>query len=160
MIQSMKVAYQATAPHTFAYVISRDESERMNVMGLSWWTFVSSQPPMLLICISRKKHTITNIEKTREFSLCIPDISLREQAMTVCSCSGADVDKVAEFGIELESAKVIKTPLLKKARAKFECKVTEIIDGGDHAICLAEIVDYSTDLNCEALRTRSVGYAL
>ena len=156
----MKDAFRMTAPHILAYVISQDRAGRVNAMGLSWWTFVSNHPPTLLICLSRSKHTIRNIEQTRQFSLCIPDESLRGQAKKICSSSGAEVDKIAQFGVELAPARKISVPVLKKSCACFECSVQNIVDAGDHAICIAEILDYVVNDGYHPLRTLESGYVL
>lgn len=157
---NMSQAYRATAPHPFAYVITKDTDGRANAMGISWWTFASSNPPTMLACLSSKKHSIQVIRRTMQFSLCLPDVSLREQARKVCSTSGANIDKVQELGIALVPAQVIDAPVLKDARACFECRVQEIREVGDHALCIAEIVAFSENPEKEALRTTPAGYAL
>lgn len=157
---NMSEAYRATAPHPFAYIITKDADGKVNAMGVSWWTFASTNPPMLLACLSSRKHSIQVIRRTMQFSLCLPDVSLREQAKKICSTTGAKVDKVSEFGIALLPGESIDVPVLKDARAVFECRVSEIKDVGDHAVLIAEIVRFAHDPQKQALRTSAEGYAL
>jgi len=156
---NMAEAFRATAPHPFAYVITRDPQEKCNAMGVSWWTFAAITPPTLVISVGNKKHTLEVIRSTHRFSLCLPDQSLREQAKKVCATSGAKVDKVKELGIELAAGQT-GFPVLKQARACFECEVRQILDLGDHSLCVADIKAFSEDPEKEALRTSKEGYAL
>lgn len=156
---NMAEAFRATAPHPFAYVITRDPQEKLNAMGASWWMFAAINPPTLVVAVGNKKHTLEVIRSTRRFSLCLPDQSLREQAKKVCATSGAKVDKVKELGIELAAGQT-GFPVLKQARACFECEVRQILDLGDHSLCVADIKAFSEDPEKEALRTSKEGYAL
>ncbi len=156
---NMTEAFRATAPHPFAYLITRDAQEKCNAMGVSWWTFAAVNPPTLAVCVGNKKHTLDVIRRTNRFSLCLPDQSLREQARKVCATSGAKVDKVKELGIELTAGQT-GFPILKKARAVFECEVRQILDLGDHSLCVASILAFSEDQEQEALRTTEEGYTL
>lgn len=155
----MAEAFRATAPHPFAYAITRDDNDKLNAMGVSWWTFAAINPPTLVLCVGNKKHTLDVIRRTNKFSLCLPDQSLREQARKVCATSGAKVDKVKELGIELVSGQT-GFPILKNARASFECEVQKILDLGDHSLCVAGILAFSEDPEREALRTSKEGYSL
>jgi flavin reductase (DIM6/NTAB) family NADH-FMN oxidoreductase RutF len=159
MDMNMTEAFRATAPHPFAYVITRDEQEKCNAMGVSWWTFAAMNPPTLIISVGNQKHSLEVIRRTRRFSLCLPDQSLREQAKKVCQTSGAKLDKIRELGIELTAGQT-GFPVLKQARACFECEVRQILDVGDHALCVAEIQAFSEDPEKEALRTSKEGYSL
>lgn len=156
---NMTEAFRATAPHPFAYVITRDAEEKCNAMGVSWWTFAAINPPTLVLCVGNKKHTLDVIRSTKRFSLCLPDQSLREQAKKVCQTTGAKVDKVKELGIELTAGQT-GFPILKKARACFECETKQILDLGDHSLCVAIISAFSEDPEQEALRTTKEGYSL
>ena len=156
---NMSEVSRVTAPHPFAYVITQDSDGKLNAMGASWWMFASTNPPMLTLCLNRKKHTIQVIERTMRFSLCLPDVALREQARQVCQTTGAKIDKVAAFSVGLTPGKT-GMPVLKQARACFECQVKEIHEAGDHALCLAEILAFSEDPALEALRTTKDGYSL
>src|SRR5438093_4066075 len=61
----------AIVPRAIAFVSTRDPDGRTNAAPFSYFTGVSSAPPTLLICSSRRrdglKDTHRNIVETREF---------------------------------------------------------------------------------------------
>ena len=54
--------------------------------------------------------------------------------------SGKDIDKFEKTKIETESAKIIKTPLLKKATINFECKLENVMETGSSFVVLGRVV--------------------
>lgn len=154
---SISRAYQLTSPNPFGLVFSRDDNGKVNAMGISWWTYVSGNPPTLLVCISQKSNTNSNINKNNEFSLCLPDPSVKELAWSCSTTSGKNIDKIESFNIKTEESKHIGVPILKDSHVAFECKVRQVIEAGDHRIFLSDIVEIHADENKKHLYAKN-GY--
>lgn len=130
-----------TSPNLFCLITSSGETNNTNIMALSWWTYVSNHPATVAIFVSQRSYSKELIGITGEFGLCLPDKSIREEALECGKCSGRIRNKAAEFGIELMEASIIKTKLIKKSRVAMECKVIQEMDTQDHHMFLAEVVN-------------------
>ena len=57
----------------------------------------------------------------------MPTVDMLDRVVGIGTCSGADTDKFAEFGLMPLPGKVVKAPLIKECLANIECKVVEVI---------------------------------
>jgi 4-nitrophenol 2-monooxygenase / 4-nitrocatechol 4-monooxygenase, reductase component len=94
---------------------------------------LSLDPPMLLICVNKTSHTRDAIEASRVFAVNI----LRENQSEVArQFATSRPDKFAGLSA---SYGALDVPLLDDMLATIECRVTEIVTGGTHAVFLAEV---------------------
>lgn len=149
---------KALSPNPFALVTSEKEDGSTNVMALSWWCYASNNPPTVLICTSSRGYTGECILRTGEFALCFPSEELKEAALRCGSRSGRVVDKATEFGLELESASVIRPKLVGHCRGALECRLQASYPAGDHRIYVGEVVQTHLDESLPALYAYN-GYA-
>ena len=54
-------------------------------------------------------------------------------------CSGRDVNKPEELGIELMESLTMETKLVAKSEAAMECKVVQVLPVQDHIMFIAEV---------------------
>ena len=132
-------AQKITSPNPFALVTTKSADGRVNVMALSWWTYVSNRPATVAICTSDRGYTGNVIRSTGEFTLSMPDETLKEAAFLCGTCSGRDRDKAAEFGIELEESETVGAPHVKSSALVLECKLKDTVGVGDHTMYIAEV---------------------
>ncbi|MCI8550608.1 MAG: flavin reductase family protein [Lachnospiraceae bacterium] len=131
---------KASSPNPFALVTSRKEDGTTNVMALSWWTHAANKPvPTIVIFLSSRGYTNELIRETGEFCLCLPDESIAKEAFKCGTCSGRDINKPEEFGIELQEADTVSVKLVAKSHAALECKVVQEMPVQDHIMFLAEV---------------------
>ena len=78
-IITIQEAHKMSSPHPFALLVSKNIKGVVNVMGVSWWTFISNKPPKLMISIGEKSYTSSNIKNNCEFTLCLLDKDLKNQ---------------------------------------------------------------------------------
>lgn len=96
-------------------------------------TSLSLDPPMLLICVNKVSATQQAITRSGVFAVNI----LREhQSKVARQFASSQPDKFAGLNISYGELGV---PLLDDMLATIECRVTEIVEGGTHAIFLAEV---------------------
>jgi flavin reductase (DIM6/NTAB) family NADH-FMN oxidoreductase RutF len=110
-----------------------------NVMTLSWHSPASINPEIYAIFVGKERFSYELIKKSRCF--CINFISKDDEELAVFAGrnSGRNIDKFEK--IEKEECEKIDCPRLKKAVAFFECKLTDELKAGDHAIFLGEVVN-------------------
>ena len=136
----LHTAIELGSPYPYTLVVTVDKRGKPNVMGLSWWTFTSLQPPMIAISVGHPRYTHECIEGCKEFVLCFP---AKEQAKAAWSCgtkSGRKTDKFAATGLTTTPSKVIKPPIIEGATIAYECKVVGQLECGDHTLYNSEVV--------------------
>ena len=131
---------QRTSPNPFALLSTRDTNGKNNLMAISWWTYVSSHPATIAVCLSQHGYSGSVITSTGEFCLCLPDESICEAAFRCGTCSGRDHDKPSEFGIALEPAEHIKAMRVTHSAMVLECRLQKAVDIGDHTAYFAEVL--------------------
>ena len=137
---TLDIAIELGSPYPYTLVVTVNKQGKPNVMGLSWWTFTSLQPPMIAISVGHARYTHECIEGNREFVLCFPS---KEQGKAAWQCgikSGRKTDKFAETGLTTTPAKVVRPPIIEKATLAYECKVVGVLECGDHTLYNGEIV--------------------
>ena len=133
-------AQQYTSPNPFALVSTCTADGRNNLMALSWWTYLSSRPATVGVCLSKRGFSGSLIAEQGEFCLCVPDASLRDAALRCGTCSGRVHDKAAEFGIVLEPAELVKPMRVSASRLVLECRLLQQVEVADHILYIAEVL--------------------
>lgn len=148
-----------SSPNPFALITSKKEDGTTNVMALSWWTYCANKPvPTIAICLSSRGFSGQLIQKTGEFGLSLPDESIAQAALMCGRCSGRDVNKPEEFGIELMDSVTMETKLIARSQAAMECKVVQVLPVQDHLMFIAQVQE--THFNDAYRHVSSVdGYA-
>lgn len=127
-------------PESVVFVVAPDEDGNPNVMPAGWSMFTSNDPLMIAVSVGLPRHTHGLLEAADDYVVAFPSAAHREAIEFCGSHSGADVDKVAETGLELAEPTEISTPILEDAAACFECRPGGSFRTGDHTIFAGEIV--------------------
>lgn len=98
------------------------------------FTSVSLDPPLVLICIDRKTAIVERFERAAYFGLSV----LSEQQQEVSDRFAGKCDDRFE-GVAWQPGPH-GAPLLSLSLATFECRTTQVLDGGDHAIFLGTVL--------------------
>ena len=144
-------AQRLTAPAPFALLSTLKEDGGVNLMAVSWWTYLSNHPPMLGVCLSKKGLSGSLITANGEFGLSIVGEALKDAALRCGTCSGRSIDKPTEFGIALSPASILRTPLVTESRVCFECRLVSQAEASDHVLYIAEIAAVCGDETCPQL---------
>jgi flavin reductase (DIM6/NTAB) family NADH-FMN oxidoreductase RutF len=98
--------------------------KKANFMAVGWISRVNFKPPLIAIALG-PHHTNKGIDKNKEFSINIPNVSLMEQADYCGLVSGSKTDKSEVFDIfygELDDA-----PLIKECPVCISCILYEAV---------------------------------
>jgi flavin reductase (DIM6/NTAB) family NADH-FMN oxidoreductase RutF len=96
---------------------------KTNIMTLGWHTVLEFTPSLVGLMISGGNHSHDMIAKSRECVINLPTTRLIDQVGGIGNCSGADVDKFAEFGLTAQDAAEVAAPLIRECHANFECRL-------------------------------------
>ena len=124
-IMKLNKVFTLLEPGPVVLVTTRD-GKRSNVMTISW-TMVVDFTPRFAITTGAWNYSYKALKKTRECVIAIPTVDMLDAVVGVGTCSGADTDKFAKFGLTPLPGRVVKAPLIKECLANVECRVVEII---------------------------------
>lgn len=131
MMKAMQIrkAFTLLEPGPVVLVTTND-GERDNVMTISW-TMVLDFTPRFAITTGAWNHSYAALRRTKECVIAIPTVDLIDAVVGVGTCSGADTDKFATFGLTPAKAKRVHAPLIRECVANIECRVVDIVKKHD-----------------------------
>jgi flavin reductase (DIM6/NTAB) family NADH-FMN oxidoreductase RutF len=138
-------AYRLIHPMHTVLVSCVGKSSKPNVIALAWVMPTSSDPPLVAISVSPKRHSHTLIEETQEFIVNIPTLELLQSTYACGSFSGRSFDKFKKAGLTPMPAKKVKAPAIKECIAHLECTVETQFTTGDHTVFIGKIVEAYAD---------------
>lgn len=118
--------------HGPCVLITAGTIEKANVAPIAWTMPVNDDPPLVAIAVAESHYTAELINKTGEFVLNVPDLSLMRELIGTGRVSGRKEDKIKKFNITLQEASVSgRTPHIDGAIGYIECSVFDkhIYDG-------------------------------
>ena len=118
-------AFTLIEPGPVVLVTTRN-GERNNVMTISW-TMVVDFTPRFAITTGAWNYSFRALKRTRECVIAIPTVDQLDEVVGIGTCSGADTDKFAKFGLTPMAGKVVQAPLIKECLANIECRVIDIV---------------------------------
>lgn len=131
----------------------------MNALVVSWLTQCSFDPPLIMLAVHRGTRSYELLKEGKVFSVNLIDKKEQRLARMLVKPSDRVGDKLGKVGhIEEDTG----APILRKAFAYLECKVRKMIEPGDHAIAIGEVVNAAwhgkgQPLLCSDLRWRYGG---
>jgi flavin reductase (DIM6/NTAB) family NADH-FMN oxidoreductase RutF len=111
-----------------------DQGGSPHGLTVNSFTSVSCAPPLVLVCIDYSSNVLPVFRKASHYSLSVLNEN-QQQLSTKFAIRGQD-----RFdGVEWIPG-YTGVPLIPGALAHFECKVTNVVEAGDHAVFIAEVV--------------------
>lgn len=107
--------------------------DRRNIMTISW-TMVAGFTPLFAMTTGPWNHSFAALRKTRECVIAIPTVDLIDKVVGVGTCSGADTDKFAAFGLTPLEGRHVGAPLVRECLANIECKVIDFVRKHDFVV--------------------------
>ncbi len=143
----------APRPICFASTVNKDGE--VNLSPFSFFNLFSTNPPVVIFSPSRRgrdnttKHTLQNILEVPECVINIVDYDMIQQT-SLASCEyPKGTDEFIKAGFSKEPATIVKPPMVKQAKVKLECRVSEVKSlgeqGGAGQLVFAEIVCMHVD---------------
>jgi flavin reductase (DIM6/NTAB) family NADH-FMN oxidoreductase RutF len=136
--------FQYFYPYTVALVGAGTE-QQVNYMSCAWHTALSVEPPLFGVLISQSRFTHTLITEAKEFTVNFLSFDRVKLSALMGRKSGREINKIKEFAVKLQPARVIKSPVLEEAYVAFECRLAEIRAYGDHDLFVGEVLAVHED---------------
>ncbi|WP_080507478.1 flavin reductase family protein [Bryobacter aggregatus] len=132
-----KLMIGMVVPRPIAWVSTISERGVPNLAPFSFFNALSGDPPVVCFSPSRrpigdsKKDTLRNLEFSRDFVVNIVSEHLAEAMNRSSEEVPEDVDEFPLAGVSSELATLVKSPMVREALAKMECRVRSILPLGD-----------------------------
>ena len=136
-------------------LVTTHDGKKHNIMTISW-TMVLDFTPAFGMCTGAWNYSFAALRKHRECVIAIPTVDLLDQVVGIGTCSGADTDKFAKFGLTPEPGKLVKAPLIKECLANIECRVVDMVSK-HNLIVLEGVAAYKNTARKEKRTLHAVG---
>lgn len=127
-------------PLPVVMVSMTDKDGKYNIITIAWAGTVCTDPPMVSISVRPERYSYSILRESGEFVI---NLTTRKLVYATDYCgvkSGRDVDKFRELGLTPAAASRVRAPMIGESPVHLECRVSEVIDLGSHAMFLAEVV--------------------
>lgn len=137
------------------YVLSARADDQIAAATVNWLSQASFTPPLVMAGIKLDSHTFHAVRKSMHFSVNILSNDQKDLAQDFFKPSALDGNKINghEFEVGRSGGAV-----LKEAPAFFECKVTDIVERGDHAVVVGEVIEAGVRRDETPLFMRDTGW--
>ncbi len=107
-----------------------------NGLTVSWFSQVAFEPPMLMFAIAKTHYSTELLADHPNFVLNLLSAEQKDVAAHFAKQSMLGEDKITQFATRPAPSDV---PLLSEALAYFDCRVSQLVEAGDHLVVLAAI---------------------
>lgn len=121
------------------------DDDTPNFALITWITFCSVDPPMLMFASRGKKLTRELVEKKGIFSANLVTTKMMYMADYFGNTSGYEKSKCEDIGVEYTKGMLLNVPVLKESPWVYECSLVDIIAKGSGSIYIGEIKNILVD---------------
>lgn len=143
-----KLLIGSVVPRPIAWVSSLSMDGVRNLAPFSFFTVVSTQPPMLSITLERRlgndewKDTLRNAQSTGGFVVNIVSLPLA-QAMAESSVEHPpEIDEFVVAEVTATPSCVVRAPRVAEALVNIECELESVITPGSDHVVIGRVVRY------------------
>ncbi|RMF20140.1 MAG: flavin reductase family protein [Gammaproteobacteria bacterium] len=127
---------QTLIPRPIAWVLTQHESGHLNLAPFSFFTAISSAPPLLMFSAGKKpdgspKDSVRNAERTGTLVIHIASADLLDPLNQSSATLPAEVSEVDQLGLETLPFEGFDLPRLAAAPVAYGCRVHAIQPMGD-----------------------------
>lgn len=137
------------------YVIGVRDEQRRNAFTATWITQVSFEPPLVAAGIRKDSLSFRMIEISMVFIVNILGAGQKSLAQHFLKPAHLGGDKLEGIAHHLGAT---GAPILDDALAHLECRVREILPGGDHSIVLGEVIEAQVHREGKPLSLQETGW--
>ncbi|MBI5948947.1 MAG: flavin reductase family protein [Chloroflexi bacterium] len=124
------------------------------ISSVNWLTQASFAPPLVAVGVRKDSGAYALIQSERKFAVSVFASGQKDLAFAFFKHVTPEGGKIAGYGFETGAT---GAPILLDAPAWFECNVTEIVAGGDHAIVVGEVIGAGVRETRDALTLKECG---
>lgn len=140
----------AVAPRPIALASTINSSGQVNLSPYSFFNCFSANPPVMIFSPTRRvrdnttKHSLHNVEETKEVVINIVNYAIVEQMSLSSTEYGDGVNEFIKSGLTEVASEKVRPPRVAESPVSFECVVKDIIalgeEGGAGSLVICEVV--------------------
>jgi flavin reductase (DIM6/NTAB) family NADH-FMN oxidoreductase RutF len=138
--ESHRLLTASVLPRPIAWVSTRSRDGIDNLAPYSFFTAVSSDPPVLQFASIGLKDTVRNIRETGEFVICVTTLELMEQINATAEYVAPEVDEFTLAGLRREPSAAVAPARVAGSPIAFECQLRSITEVGNGLVVLGDVV--------------------
>lgn len=115
------------APRPIGWIASQDPAGNLNLAPYSFFNAFNYRPPILGFACIGEKHTLRNVERTREF---VWNLATRTLAQAMSLSAAPVPESVNEFELAHLTpvpSRVVSVPRVGESPVTMECRVSQIV---------------------------------
>lgn len=120
------------------YVLGAGEGQRASVSTVNWVTQASFAPPLVAVGVRADSHAFSLIQETQKFAMSVLGTGQKDVAFSFFKHADPVDGAFSGHAYETHST---GAPVLCGAPAWFECEVSSVVEGGDHALVVGHVID-------------------
>jgi len=124
-------------PYGLYVLTAADGNGNAAAATVNWVTQTSFKPPLVVVGVKQDSGAHALIKETRSFALNV--LGKGQQGMAFAFFKPAELDGHTISGERFFTGET-GAPLLESAIAWLDCRVTGWVEGGDHTVCVGEVV--------------------
>jgi flavin reductase (DIM6/NTAB) family NADH-FMN oxidoreductase RutF len=137
------------------YILSSRADAHVAAATVNWLSQASFTPPLVMVGLRVDSDTYATVKKSRRFAVNVLGKDQKDLAQDFFKASSVEGTRIN--GHEYEDGKS-GGALLKETPASFECKVTDIVERGDHAVVVGEVIEAKINREDTPLIMRETGW--
>lgn len=118
-------------------VVTTLDEQRLHAMTASSFTSVSIDPPLILVCVGKKKRTHHLLLDQKAFGVAILAADQEEVSNMAAGFRGPEGNYLPGVEWEMRSG----APIVKECLSWMSCSLYSTYDGGDHSIFIGRVED-------------------
>jgi len=133
-------------PRPIAWTSTLNEDGSANLAPFSYFTGAATDPPMCIICVSRRKgapkDTWRNIERTKEYVIHVVPDALAQKMNLTAGDYPYGTDEFGVVGLGKVACDKVAPPRIAEAPVAMECRLDRIVEVGRSrtAVIIGEIL--------------------
>jgi len=145
-----KYLLSAVVPRPVAFVSTMDEKGNPNLSPFSFFNAFSANPLVLVFSPAKRvkdstpKHTLDNVQQTKEAVICVVNYKMAQQMSLASSDYPKGVNEFEKAGFTPVTSEKVAPFRVKESPVNFECKVNEVIElgteGGAGNLVICEVL--------------------
>ncbi len=146
-----------TALRMFPYglhVLGTSDGRTLNASAINWLTQCSFKPPLVALGVKVDSGGFQLLSASRALALSILESGQKDIAFAFFKPTEVSGDTINGYRFETASS---GAPVLLDAPAWLEARVTDIVERGDHAVVVAEVVNAGVRREATALTLQECG---
>lgn len=140
-----KIKPKPYVPAMLLVLVATKDEEKLNFSTYGMFGQMSFDPSLIYISVQKNQFTAAMINKTKKFSVNIPNAQMLEDVKYCGSVSGAKTDKSKQFDVFYGENDV---PMISKCPVNMNCELYQTIEMKNTFIFFGQVIESYADEEC------------